>query len=135
MAKSFRLKIVTLDGLSYDGEAEKLSVRTVDGEVCILADHISYVTALGMGEAKIWTPEGVRSAACIGGLLSVSDNEVRLVPTTFEWAEDIDRERAERARASAEETLKDRAHRSDEELRIAEAKLRRALVRSSVSRL
>ena len=134
MASTFRLKIVTLDGLSFDGEATQLQVRTVDGDVCILANHISYVTALGMGEAKIWTEAGVRSAACIGGLLSVSDNEVRLVPTTFEWAEDIDRERAERARASAEETLKNRAQRSDEELRMAEAKLRRALVRSSVSR-
>lgn len=131
----FRLQIVTLDGLSFDGDAEKLVVRTVDGDVCILPGHISYVTALGMGEAKIWADGKTRSAACIGGMLSVSENVVRLAPTTFEWAEDIDRDRAERARKNAEEALRNRAGKSDEELRIAEAKLKRALVRSGVARL
>ena len=39
----FTLKIVTPDGLIYDGEAEKLVVRTTGGDVCILARHLDYV--------------------------------------------------------------------------------------------
>lgn len=131
---TFHLQVVTLDGLSFDGEAEKLIVRTIDGDVCILPRHINYVTALGMGEAKIFTENGVRRAACIGGMLSVSDNEVSLCPTTFEWAEDIDAERAKKAREHAEELLKDKS-KSKQDIAVAEAKLKRALVRQSVSGL
>ena len=59
------------------------------------------------------------------------DNEVRLVPTTFEWAESIDVERAQRARDAAEQMI--RQNQSDKrELALAEAKLKRALVRLGV---
>ena len=48
------------------------------------------MTALGMGEARITDEAGqVRRAACIGGMLSVLNGQVRLVATTWEWAEDI----------------------------------------------
>ena len=53
--RSFPLQIVTADGLHFDGEAEKLLVRTITGDVCILAKHCDYVTALGMGEAQLTT--------------------------------------------------------------------------------
>ena len=134
MANTFKLRIATLDGQIFDGEAEKLLVRTIDGDICILPGHISYVTALGMGEARVYVNGEVKRAACIGGLLTVSKDEVRLVPTTFEWAENIDRERAERARAAAEQALKERADRSNYEITAAEARLKRALVRSSVAK-
>ena len=131
---TFKLRIATLDGQIFDGEAEKLLVRTIDGDVCILPGHISYVTALGMGEARVYVNGEIKRAACIGGLLTVSKDEVRLVPTTFEWAENIDLERAERARAAAEQALKERADRSNYEITAAEARLKRALVRSSVAK-
>ena len=49
----FKLKIVTPDGLIYDGEAEELIVRTTGGDVAILARHINYVAPLGMGRAVV----------------------------------------------------------------------------------
>ena len=130
---TFKLQIVTPDGLMFDGEAESLVVRTTEGDVCVLPRHINFVTALGMGEAKIRTPEGERRAACIGGMLSVDNGEVKLVPTTFEWAEDIDAARADRAREEAERRLANRANLSEHQLMMAEAKLHRALVRRSVA--
>ena len=39
----FHLKIVTPDGLIYDGQAEELLVRTTNGDVGILARHMNYV--------------------------------------------------------------------------------------------
>ena len=128
----FHLQIVTPDGLIYDGEAERLSVRTIDGEVGILANHIDYVTALGMGEARLLLDGKTRRAACIGGMLSVSKGEVKLVATTFEWAEDIDKERAERAYQKAKTAL-DEQKLSEADLKITEAKLKRALVRKGVA--
>lgn len=131
---SFDLKIVTPDGRLFDGQARSLTVRTVEGDVCILPGHINFLTALGMGEAKVVDGEGkARRAACIGGMLSVSGSEVKLVPTTFEWADEIDVNRAQRAKSEAEEKLSHRDRLSDHELAIAEAKLKRALVRSSVA--
>ena len=38
--KSFKLKIVTPDGLAFDSEVESLLVRTHDGDVEFLAGHI-----------------------------------------------------------------------------------------------
>ena len=90
----FQLKIVTPDGLIYDGEAEKLVVRTTGGDVCILARHLDYVAPLGMGMAIVEQNGKRRMAACIGGMLSVKSGDVTLVPTTFEWAENIDLKRA-----------------------------------------
>ena len=127
----FPLKIVTPDGLVYDGEAEEVLVRTTCGDVAILARHINFVSALGMGRAMIVTNGQRRNAACIGGMISVVNGSVTLVPTTFEWADQIDVERAERAHQVAEERIKKSENSTD--IRLAEAKLRRALVRESVA--
>ncbi len=127
----FKLKIVTPDGLIFDGEAEKLIVRTTGGDVCILARHIDYVAPLGMGRAIVEAGGKRRSAACIGGMLSVSGGEVTLVPTTFEWSETIDAERVERSYQRADKVLKD-TNASDADIALAEARLHRALVRRSV---
>ena len=131
---TFKLKIVTPDGAMFDGEARSLTVRTVVGDVCILPGHINFLTALGMGEAKVVPAEGeARRAACIGGMLSVNGERVTLAPTTFEWADQIDLQRAEFARDQAQEKLAHREKLNDHELAVAEAKLKRALVRSSVA--
>lgn len=128
----FPLKIVTPDGLVYDGEAEEILVRTTSGDVAIMARHINFVAPLGMGRAMILANGNRRIAACIGGMISVVNGAVTLVPTTFEWAEQIDVDRAERARQKAEELLR-RSNNSDADIRLAEAKLHRALVRKSVA--
>lgn len=128
----FKLKIVTPDGLLFDGEAEELIVRTTGGDVAILARHMNYVAPLGMGRAVVVTGGERRTAACIGGMLSVVDGEVTLVPTTFEWSDKIDLDRAEAAFQKADKILHDQ-NASNTDIRLAEAKLHRALVRKSVA--
>ena len=130
---AFPLKIVTPDGLAYDGEAQELIVRANTGDMGILAGHVNCVTALGMGRATIVIDGKKQYAACIGGMVSVVNGAVTLVPTTFEWAEDIDLKRAE---ASADRAKKIIANQnaSEAELRLAKARLMRALVRSSVAK-
>ena len=130
---TFPLKIMTPDGVAFDGEVTSVSCRTINGQVQLLAKHIDFCTALGMGEAHIKLEDGtVRRAACMGGMLSMMQGECHLLATTFEWADAIDTERAARSKARAEETLaqKDLDKR---EMELAEARLKRALVRSSVA--
>lgn len=118
----------------YDGQAEKVRVRTIAGDVCILARHLDYATALGMGEAAITIDGKVRHAACIGGMLTVTGGAAKLVATTFEWAEDIDIERAQKAKENAEKQLSKTAEMDKQDILLAQARLKRALVRLNVTR-
>ena len=129
----FPLKIVTPDGLLYDGMAEELVVRTSTGDMGILAGHINCVASLGMGRATVVIDGKKRYGACIGGMVSVVNGTVTLVPTTFEWAESIDLKRAEAALNRAKEVIGSKES-SDGDVRLAEARLKRALVRSSVAK-
>ena len=129
----FQLKIVTPDGLLFDGQAEELIVRTTTGDMGILAGHINCVAPLGMGRATIVEGGKKRYAACIGGLVSVVGGVVTLVPTTFEWAENIDLKRAEVSADRAKKIIADKSA-SESDLRMAEARLKRALVRSNVAK-
>ena len=128
----FPLKIVTADGLIYDGEAEEVLVRTKSGDVAILARHLNFVAPLGMGRAVVVQNGERRYAACIGGMLSVVDGEVTLVPTTFEWANEIDVERVEASLLRANKVLEN-SDASGTDIKLAEARLHRALVRKSVA--
>ncbi|MBR4235981.1 MAG: ATP synthase F1 subunit epsilon [Clostridia bacterium] len=128
---TFSLKIVTPDGVQFDGECEALTVRTTSGEMGILPGHINCVSPLGMGRASISVNGEKRYAACMGGILTVLNGEVRLVPTTFEWADEIDMERAKDSETRARKTLGD-SRITEVEQRLAEARLKRALVRQGV---
>ena len=129
---AFSLRIVTPDGLEFEGQAEELIVRTVTGDMGILAGHINCVAPLGMGTATIVVDGQKRYAACIGGMVSVMDGAVTLVPTTFEWAEEIDLRRVEASHERAKTVLSD-SNATDTEIRLAEARLKRALVRKSAA--
>ena len=128
----FPLKIVSPDGMEFEGMVEELIVRTTTGDIGILAGHTTCVAPLGMGRATVVVDGKKRYAACIGGMVSVVNGHVNLVPTTFEWTEEIDAERAEASYQRAQAVL-DSKSASDTDIRLAEARLRRALVRRSVA--
>lgn len=129
---TFPLRIGTPDGLLFDGEVERVLCRSISGDVAILARHCNYCTALGMGEASVVMSDGSRrTAACIGGMLSVMNGTCRLLATTWEWKEDIDAERALKAKKRAEEMIS-KGGLDDKEYKMISAKLQRALVRLSV---
>ena len=115
--RSFPLQIVTADGMVFDGQAESISVRAAGGDMSVQAGHCDYVTVLGMGQARL-----------------IVDGKVRLVPTTFEWAEDIDLTRARHAKEYAEAYLDSHPGETDSrEYRHFEAKHKRSLIRIGVA--
>ena len=130
--KTFPLRIGTPDGLLFEGEAERIVCRTITGDLAILAGHSNFCTALGMGHAHVALPDGItREAACIGGMLSMMNGTCRVMATTWEWKEDIDEERAVKAKEHAEKLLEDKSL-SERDYRMAEARLKRALLRLDV---
>lgn len=130
---TFQLKVVTPDGCAFEGQVERFVCRTITGDLAILAGHTDYCTAIGMGEAHILLEDGSkRSAACMGGMLSVMKGECHVMATTWEWAETIDKARAEASKTRAEEALKQK-NLEAREFELAQARLKRALVRTSVA--
>lgn len=59
---TFPLKIMTPDGVAFDGAVTSVSCRTINGQLQLLARHIDICTALGMGEAHIKLGGRARSA-------------------------------------------------------------------------
>lgn len=131
--RPFHLEIVTPDGLIFNGEAESLLVHTEDGDVQILRGHADYFASVAIGRAKV-TVDGVsRVASCAGGFVSVEKGNVRLVAITFEYADEIDINRAKAAAERAEQCLEKASDEKSE--RLAKAKLSRALNRIRVSEM
>ncbi len=130
--RQFQLKIVTPDGLRYEGPAEEIVVRTTTGDMGILAGHINCVAPLGMGRATMVLDGKRRYGACIGGMVSVVDNVVTVVATAFEWADQIDAHRAHESEMRAKTVLSDK-NASAQDLTLAEARLKRALIRQNVA--
>ena len=129
---AFALQIVTPDGLKYDGMAEELIVRSTTGDIGIMAGDIICVVPLGMGQAMTVIDGSKKYAACIGGMLSVIDGKVTLVPTTFEWADKIEKDRSAASESRARAVLADK-NASDTDIKLAEARLKRALIRQSAA--
>ena len=128
----FPLKIVTPDGLEYEDQVEQIVVRTTTGDMGVQAGHINCVAPLGMGQATVTVNGQKRYAACIGGMISVMNGEVRVVATTFEWADEIDVKRAQASEERAKRVLSEKGA-ADTDIRVAEARLKRALVRKNVA--
>ena len=84
--KSFKLQIVTPDGMYYDGECTEVNVKSTEGGVAILAGHIPLVTTLAKdGWCKVRTESGKRTAYCSGGMMTVTRELTRIVAASFQW--------------------------------------------------
>ncbi len=123
----FKLQIITPEKTFFDGETEQIIVRTTVGDVGILNGHEPYCAALGIGQMRIMIDGELRPAATSGGIIKVSKEKTVLLLQSCEWGSEIDLERAQAAKEAAEQRIK--SAQSDNELRIAEMKLKRALNR------
>ncbi len=131
--KEFHLEILTPDGLAYDGMVESLLVHAVDGDIEFLAGHVDYITTLGIGRARIKVAGKDRFASVSGGFVTVTSGEVKLIATTFEFAENIDIERARSAKERAKNVLS--SSKDNKVIEIARLKLQRAISRINVAEL
>ncbi|WP_044976705.1 ATP synthase F1 subunit epsilon [Ruminococcus sp. HUN007] len=127
---SFRLQIITPDRIFYDDEAERLIVRTTDGEMGVLARHENFVGALPSGPVRIMKDGKYRVAALSSGVLKVSAEKTTIIAEAVEWADEIDIEWANRSAEEAREKIAKKE--SEKEMLYAELKLKRALNRINV---
>ena len=131
--KEFHLEILTPDGLAFEGMVESLLVHAVDGDIEFLAGHVDYVTTLDIGKARIKIGGKDRFASVSGGFVTVTSGEVKLIAITFEFAEDIDVERARAAKEKAKNLLS--STKDNKAIEMARLKLQRAVSRIHVAEL
>ena len=123
----FKLQIITPEKTFFFFYSEQIVVRTTVGDVGILNGHEPYCAALGIGQMRVMMGGEFRHAATSGGIIKVSHEKTIILVQTCEWSDEIDVTRANAAKETAEGRIK--AAQSDNELRLAEAKLKRALNR------
>lgn len=83
---TYRLRIACPTGVIYDGDAVKLCVRSVTGDLAVLHGHIPFATTVVEGICKVTDGAGdTKTAKCSGGLLTVSKECTNLLVTHFEW--------------------------------------------------
>lgn len=135
--ETYNLRIMTPEREFFNGEVISLTVRSIDGELCILAHHLPMIAALEVGEIalRIADPETgeetVRRAFASGGFVEVLTDRVMCFTQACEWPEEIDVRRAEESRIRAEERL--RQKQSVVEYKSSKIALARAMARLRIS--
>ncbi|MFC6181463.1 F0F1 ATP synthase subunit epsilon [Lactiplantibacillus daowaiensis] len=136
-ANSLTVSIVTPDGQVYENKTPMLIVRTIDGELGILPNHIPVIASLAIDEVRIKqveTDQEDDEIAVNGGFVEFSNNTATIVADSAERQNDIDVARAENARKRAESRIQAAQQKHDDaELARAQVALRRAMNRLNVA--
>lgn len=83
---TFRLTIASPDGNLFEGEAVKISVRGIEGDLAVMAGHTPFITAVQECDCRIELPDNTeKKGHTAGGLLNVSDKGVILLSDCFSW--------------------------------------------------
>lgn len=128
---TFLLEIVTPERIVYSENVDMIVVTGVEGELGILPNHIPLVTPLKIAPARIKQGGKETPVAVQGGFVEVRKDKVVILAESAELPEDIDLERAQAAKARAEQRLSN-ARRDEVDFRRAEMALQRAMNRLDV---
>ena len=83
---TFKLKISTPDGKIYDGQAVKLDVRGIGGELAVMAGHIPFMTAVKPGHCDLLLEDGSRREGELdGGISNDASDLTTLLASGFRW--------------------------------------------------
>lgn len=125
---SLNVSIVTPDGPVYEGNANMVIARTKAGELGILYGHVPLVAPLNIDIVRIKSEDSEEWVAVNGGFMEVNGEEVNILADTAEREQDIDINRAEKAKERAEQELQLAKDQKVDKL-MAELALRRAINR------
>ena len=125
-------ELVTPTRMLVTAEADEVVAPGVEGYFGVLPGHAAFLTTLAPGEVTYRSGQTEHHVAVAGGFAEVGAERVIILAENAERPEEIDRERAERARQRAETRLQGRGpDGSNEEIDFARAlaALARALTR------
>jgi|SRR6185436_3880969 len=132
MADKIRLRVVTPTRLVLDEEVDEVTAPGELGEFGVLPDHIAFLSTLVPGVLSYKQGSKIQVLAVSGGYAEVLDNVMTVLATAAEYPNDIDVARAQQTKEQSEKILAGLNY-EDQEFKMAEAALRRALVRLQVA--
>jgi F-type H+-transporting ATPase subunit epsilon len=97
----FDFKVITPEGVKLTSQLRSIVVRTVDGDIEILPHHMPLISPLANGIVTLDDLNSKKQCFCGKGIIKVTENDVTLLVSSFNTKEEIDLERAKRARLRA----------------------------------
>lgn len=131
---TMKLSIVTPDGTAFNGDVEMVSVKAKSGELGVLPGHVPTVAPLEINVVRIKQQGGkTEKVAVHGGFIEIRKDEVNILAPSAESAEDIDIDRALKAKERAEKRL-NTAKQDNIDYKRAELALKRSIARIDAAR-
>ena len=130
--EAIRLDVVTPERKIVSESVDEVILPGSQGSFGVLPGHAPLLTDLDIGPLVYRRGTERRQVAVAGGFVEVLPNRVTVLAEVAEPAEEIDVERADRARARAEERLKGKDPETDFER--AQTAMRKAMLRAEVGR-
>lgn len=128
MANIFKLNIVSQDRETISLEAKSLYTKNSDGFIEFLANHTSIISSTIPTITTIEKSDGTKRRIFTSyGIISIKDNILNFCCDSVNLVEEIDKERAKKAKERAEKRLAE--NNQDIEIDIERAK--RALARAN----
>src|SRR5215475_3959442 len=105
MADTFQLEIVTPEKMVVREMAEEMQIPGKDGYLGILPGHAPLITELAVGEITFRNSGVTHHLSVAWGFAEVLPDKVTILAETAERADEVDVNRAQKARQRAEENL------------------------------
>ena len=105
--KTMQVDVVSAEELIYSGQATFVALPGEVGELGIYPRHTPLISRIRAGSVRIQKPDGEEEFVFVaGGILEVQPDSVTVLSDTAVRGKDLDEERANAAKKSAEENLK-----------------------------
>ncbi len=127
MADKIQLEIVTPERIALREAVDEVTLPGLDGELGVLPDHTPLISQLKTGILSYRQGADRKQLHVSGGFVEVLSDRISVLSDVAERPEEIDVERALRAKDRAEKRLTSRGDEIDSDR--AELKLQRAMIR------
>ncbi len=135
MAQQIRLEVVTPTGAVVDDDVDIANAPGYGGDFGVLANHAPFLSTIKIGILSYEKDNKRENLMISGGFCEVSNNKITFLVESAEFGNQIDVDRAMKAKERAEKRLAQAAHQDDSLNRArAEAALQRALARLKLTK-
>src|ERR1700684_1366653 len=134
MSDTFQLEIVTPEKKVVDTTAADVQIPGKNGYLGILPGHAPLITELAVGEVTFHTGAEAQRLAVAWGFAEVLPDKVTILAEAAERPEEIDVERAEKAKQRAKEGVTSNDGKSELDYARAQSALQRAETRLDVAK-
>ena len=127
---TFQVELVSPEAITYSGEAEMVIARTLEGgDIAFQPGHVPFIGVLAVWSVEVIRPDGDRDVFAVHrGFVQVAGTKISVLSDVSEKSSEIDVERAQQAKNSAEQKLSQ----NDEDIEAVDA-LARAELRLQVA--